>query len=121
MNTHDWIHIRALTLRCIVGVHDYEKKIPRDVVVNLSLKTSLQQAGHSDKLMHTVDYATLCTTIAEFVEHSRFDLIESLAEGIAALCLQNKKVSEVRVEVEKPGAVLQARTVSVEITRNRPT
>lgn len=113
----DWIHIHALSLRCIVGVHDFEKKSPREVVIHLSLNTPLQRAGQSDSLEHSVDYSVISRGVAEFVEESRFELIEALAEGIASLCLRNKKILAVRVKVEKPGAVPKAHGVSVEITR----
>ncbi len=116
---HDWIHIRDLSLRCVLGVHDFERHEPRDVVIQLSLGVSLQKSGRSDSLCDTVDYSALRDGVATFVEASQFQLIESLAEGIADLCLQVESVSDVLVMVEKPGAIRDARTVAVEIFRSR--
>jgi FolB domain-containing protein len=119
MNSSDWIHIHSLSLQCIVGVHEFEKQAPREIIIQLSLNTSLHRAGRSDNLEHSVDYSVVCDNVARFVETSHFELIESLAEGIATLCLKNEKVTTVRVSVEKPGAVPKAQSVSVEITRTR--
>jgi dihydroneopterin aldolase len=100
-------------------VYEFERQTARDIVAQITLGTNLRPAAISDKLCDTVDYATLCESITKFTESSNFELIESLAEGIASLCLQNSGVNWVQVEVAKPGAIPNARTVSVQIARSR--
>lgn len=113
----DWIHIRDLSLHCIVGVHDFERLAPRPVMVQVSMNVDLANAGKSDILEHTVNYDTICNHIIHFVEASKFNLIESLADGVATICLKEPAVLAVRVQVEKPGALMRARTVCAEILR----
>ena len=115
----DRIFIRDLALRCIIGVQDFERREKQDVLINLELEADLREAGASDDIGNTVDYKTLKKRIIALVEDSRFKLVEALAETIARTALENPKVRRVKVLVEKPGALRFARSVGVEITRER--
>ena len=115
----DRIYIRDLALRCIIGLYPEERKTKQDVIINIVLETDLRAAGKSDSLTDTVDYKAIKMRILEFVERSNFKLIESLAEGIAAICLKDIKGHAVTVTIDKPGALRFCRSVAVEITRKR--
>ena len=115
----DKIHIRDLGLRCILGVYEDERKAKQDVIVNITLYASLHKACHSDCMDDTVDYKTIKNWVVEMVESSSFYLVERLAQAIANLCLESERVQRVDVTVDKPGALRYARSVAVEITRER--
>ena len=115
----DRIYIRDLTLRCIIGLYPEERKTKQDIIINVVMETDLRAAGKSDALKDTVDYKAIKLAILDFVEKSSFNLIESLAEGIATICLKDKRVQGVTVTIDKPGALRFARSVAVEITRSR--
>ena len=115
----DRIFIRDLTIRCIVGVDEYERREKQDILVQLTLHADLRRAGRTDALEDTVDYRALKKRILHLAEESRFRLIEALAEGIADECLREQRVEQVEVIVEKPGALRFARTAGVEIVRSR--
>jgi dihydroneopterin aldolase/D-erythro-7,8-dihydroneopterin triphosphate epimerase len=115
----DEIHIRDLALRCVIGVYPQERRAKQDVVVNVTLYAELRAAGRSDRIDDTVDYRAIKQSIVEMVEASSYELIERLAEAVASLCLADEKVLRARVLVEKPGALRFARTVGVEIVRER--
>ena len=115
----DRIFIRDLALRCIIGLYPEEREKKQDVLINVVMETDLEAAGKSDDLNDTVDYKTIKQNILEFVENSSFKLIESLAEGTAAICLADSKVHSVTITIDKPGALRFARSVAVEITRTR--
>ena len=115
----DRIYIRDLALRCILGIYPEERKNKQDVIINVMMETDLRTAGHSDNLNDTVDYKAIKLEILDFVENSQFNLIESLAEGIAGICLKNSRVQKTTVTLDKPGALRFARSVAVEIMRQR--
>ena len=115
----DAIHIRDLHLRCIIGVYDDERRAKQDVVINVSMNADLRPAGVSDRIEDTVDYKSIKLNILDFVEKSSFELIESLAEGIAAICLNDARVQSATVTIDKPGALRFCKSVAVEITRER--
>jgi dihydroneopterin aldolase/D-erythro-7,8-dihydroneopterin triphosphate epimerase len=115
----DRIHIRDLLVRCIVGIRDWERAKKQDVVLNVTLHADLERACASDAIDDTVDYVAIKQSVIETVEGSSFHLVERLAQAVADVCLQDERVQRVDVLLEKPGALRFARTVAVEITRER--
>jgi len=113
----DAIHIRDLSLRCIVGVYPEEREAEQDVVINITLYADLAAACRSDRLEDTVDYKTIKKKVIAEVESSQCQLLEHLTERVAAICLTAPKVQRVKVAIDKPGALRFARTVAVEIER----
>lgn len=115
----DCIHIRDLQLRCVVGIYPEERKEKQDVAINIILHTDLRKAGQSDDINDTVDYKAIKKEVARMVEQSSFLLIERLAEEVSAIALKPEGVNAVDVTVDKPGALRFARSVAVEIHRQR--
>jgi FolB domain-containing protein len=115
----DCIVIRDLLARGILGVNDWEREQPQDILVNLTLFTDLRRAGMSDDIADTVNYRTLTKGILALVESSSRYTVEALAADIARHCLRTESVQRVQVRVEKPGALRFARSVGVEIERTR--
>jgi FolB domain-containing protein len=115
----DRILISDLLVRCIIGVRDEERREKKDVVINLSLCADLAKPGKSDRIEDAVDYSAVKKRILRMVENSQFFLVEALAEAIAEICLEQPAISRVQVRVEKPSALRFARSVGIEITRER--
>ncbi|OHD71403.1 MAG: dihydroneopterin aldolase [Spirochaetes bacterium RBG_16_49_21] len=115
----DKIMIKDLLARCIVGINSDERRDKQDVIINITLSADLKKACKTDKFEDTVDYSIIKKKILEMVENSRFFLIEALAEHIAAACLDFSGVQGALVSVEKPSALRFARSVGVEIYRER--
>jgi FolB domain-containing protein len=114
----DRIVLRDLLVRGIVGVNDWEREQPQDVLVNLEVATDTRAAGRSDDVADTLNYRTLAKAVIEHVESARPYLVEALAEAIARIAVA-QGAERVRVRVEKPGAVRFAASVGVEIERER--
>lgn len=115
----DQIHIRDLTCRCIVGINPEERTNLQDVIINLTLHADLREACGTDRIDDTIDYKSVKMAVLAMVEESSYFLVERLAERIAEVCLQDTRVEAVRVSVDKPGALRFARSVAVEIFRER--
>ena len=115
----DKILISDLMIRCVIGVHDWERKDKQDVLINIELEASLQAAGASDDFEDAGDYRAITKKVIDLVQGSTFYLVEALAEAIAEICLQDDRVLRAKVRVEKPGALRFARTVGVEVDRAR--
>ena len=113
----DKIHIRDLSLKCIIGINDNERVEKQEVKISVTLYVDMEKACKSDDLNDSVDYKIVKQNIIALVERSSFFLIEKLAEEIANLCLNNPGVESVDVILDKPGALRFARSVAVEITR----
>jgi FolB domain-containing protein len=113
----DEIHIRDLLVRGILGVNDWEREQPQDILINLTLTADLARAAATDDIGDTVNYRTVAKKIIAHVEAARRLTVEALAADIARLCLAEAGVERVRVRVEKPGVLRFARSVGVEIER----
>ncbi len=113
----DRIVISDLTVRCILGVNEDERREKQDVLINISLYADLGRAGRSDRFEDAIDYRAVKKAIIGMVENSSYQLVEALAEAIADICLKYSGVLQVKVRVEKPTALRFARSVGVEITR----
>lgn len=115
----DKILIKDLLARCIIGVNDDERKEKQDVIINIVLWADLRKAGKTDCFADTIDYRGIKKRVVTEVESSSYYLIEALAERIATICLEDPRAEQVQVTVEKPAALRFARSVGVEITRER--
>ncbi|MCB1309314.1 MAG: dihydroneopterin aldolase, partial [Leptospiraceae bacterium] len=112
------IRIKNLRLRCIIGVNDWERKRKQDVVLNVRLHF---QPGNVtlDELGETVDYSALCNRLVAAVESSAFFLLERMAEHLVSILLEDTRVLRAAVEIDKPGALPYADSVSVALERER--
>ena len=115
----DTIFITDLIARGIIGVNDWEREKPQEIVINLVLYTDLSKTGRSDDLSDGLSYSLVAKKVLAHAETAKRFTVEALAEDLARLCLEEPGVEKVRVRVEKPGAVRFARSVGVEIERQR--
>jgi dihydroneopterin aldolase/D-erythro-7,8-dihydroneopterin triphosphate epimerase len=115
----DTIEICDLHVRCIIGINPDERVNRQDVFINVSLETDTRKAATSDDIEDAVNYRTLCKDLIELAEGSQFLLVERLAAELANVCLQDERVSRVKVRVDKPGALRFADSVAVTIERAR--
>ncbi len=116
----DRLFVDDLSLRTIVGVHEWEQRERQEVVVHLEAEVDLGAAAVTDDLEDTVDYGRLIRGVQAHVEGSRFHLLERLAGSIADHVLEEfPRVAAVTVRVDKPGASKLARNVAVQLRRTR--
>ncbi len=115
----DRIFIRDLMLRCIIGIYPDERQEKQDIIINAVLECDLSKAHETDRIEDTINYKSIKKDVVRMVEESEYQLIETLAERVAEICLRDPKVDRTTVTVDKPGALRFARSVAVEITRTR--
>ena len=113
----DRIHIRDLSVQCIIGINPEERVKKQEILISLTLYADLSEGARTDRLEDTVDYKSLKKDVRDCVEASEFFLLERLAEQVAEIALRPVQVQRVDVCVDKPGALRHARSVAVEITR----
>ena len=115
----DRIEIKDLLVRGIVGINENERRKRQDILINLVLTADVRPAGRSDDIAETVNYRTVTKSIIRLVEDSAYFTVEKLATEVARLVLEDPRVCEVTLSVEKPGALRFARSVGVTIRRTR--
>lgn len=111
------VFVRDLELTCIIGVHAHEKRRSQRIRVNIDVGAMEGDAPHGDQLENVLDYENLVVSIRAIVADGSINLIETLAERIAEICLQPALARSARVRVEKLDVFSDARSVGVEIER----
>jgi FolB domain-containing protein len=115
----DKIIIKDLLVRGIIGVNDWEREHPQDILINIEVYADLKKAGASDKIEDSVNYRTVAKKVIAHTEKAERLTVEALAADIAKICIAERGVVSARVRIEKPGAVRFAKSVGVEIERHR--
>jgi 7,8-dihydroneopterin aldolase/epimerase/oxygenase len=108
-----------LTINAILGVNPQERETPQPVRISFAMAADASVAAREDDIAHAVDYAAAAGRVASLAVEGKFKLVETLAEHIAQLLLHEFPIHRVRVEVEKPDAVIEADSVGVSIERRR--
>jgi 7,8-dihydroneopterin aldolase/epimerase/oxygenase len=118
----DRISLRGLRVRGRHGVGERERRDGQDFVIDAVLGLDVRSAATRDELSLTVDYSSLAERLAHVVAGEPVQLIETLAERLAAVCLTEPAVQEAEITVHKPQAPLpqEFSDVTVTITRRRP-
>lgn len=118
-NDMDTIFLHDLRVRTIVGIWDWERRIRQTVSIDLDMGADIRKAAASDRIEDALDYKQIAKRVQQFVEDSSFQLVETLAENIAAIVLREFDVPWIVVRVNKPGAIRGSRDVGVIIRRER--
>lgn len=115
----DRIFLRGLTVECIIGFIEWERRVKQTVVIDLELPVDCRRAARTDSVADTLDYKKVAKRMIAFVEASEFHLVETLAHRAAMLLLREFGIDWVRISINKPGAIRGSRDVGVTIERTR--
>ncbi len=110
----DQVRLTGMRFSAIHGVYAFEREQPQTFIVDLICH--LRPRPNSDELNTTVDYAELSRAVAEDVMGEPLNLIESVAERVAATCLRLPLIRTVEVTVHKPNAQMPVELTDVAVT-----
>ena len=115
------VFIRDLVLPARIGIHDHEREQAQPVIINVdaSVEEAVEGAGTATPgtIADVVCYETLTKQIKQVLEGGHIDLVEVLAEEIAARLMTDPRIIRLRIRLEKPEAITEAAGVGVEIER----
>lgn len=117
-STHK-VFINDLLVDMLIGVYAHEKSTPQAVRLNIEMTVVDTLAPLADNYKNVVCYETIANRIIEMAQGEHVNLVETLAEKAAAICLNNERVSLVQVKVEKLNAIKNTTSVGVEILRGK--
>lgn len=116
----DVLRLTGLRVRGLHGVLPEERRDGQDFVVDAVLHLDLRPAAASDDVADTVHYGELAERLAAVVAGEPVDLIETLAERLAQVCLSDPRVQRAEVTVHKPDAPIPLSFSDVSVTMDRP-
>ena len=115
----DKVFIKGLHIQTTIGFFQWEKEIKQTLVIDVAMAWDTAKAAENDELAKTLDYAEISTVIETFANDNPVDLIETLAERMAAFLMSEFHIPWLKLTIGKPGAVHNASTVGVEIERGQ--
>ena len=114
----DKIFIHALKTETIVGIFDWERQVKQTVVLDIEFSADIRKAALTDSIDDTLNYKRVAKRVLGFIEESSFHLVETLAEHVAMLILEEFGVGRVSISLSKPGAIRSSRDVGVMLERS---
>lgn len=113
----DIVYIRDLRIETIIGIYDWEREVKQTVSLDLEMATDIRAAARTDDIAHALNYKAVSKRLIDYVENRHALLVESLAEEVAVLVLEEFPVPWLRLRLSKPGAVRGAQDVGLIIER----
>ncbi|HFQ14649.1 MAG TPA: dihydroneopterin aldolase [Gammaproteobacteria bacterium] len=113
----DIIYLSDLRIETIIGIYDWERRVKQVVSLDIEMASNIARAAASDDIEDTLNYKAVAKRLISFVGESEFQLVETLAERITGIILEEFDVPWVRLRLNKQGAVRGARDVGVIIER----
>jgi len=117
--TTDQIALTGLSVRGNHGVFDFERRDGQDFVVDVALEVDSRVAAASDDIADTVHYGELAEALAVVIAGEPVNLLETLAERLAQVCLADRRVAAATVTVHKPQAPIPLSFADVSVTIRR--
>ncbi len=115
----DIIYLNGLRIETIIGIYDWERRTKQTVILDIEMGTDIKKAAATDNIKDTLDYKAVAKRIMAFVGESKFELVETLAEKITDIILNEFDVPWCRLRLNKQGAVKGVRDVGVVIERGK--
>ncbi len=115
----DTIFLRDLEVDATIGVFEWEQRIRQKVRIDLEMAADITRAATTHSIEDTLDYKAVAKRVVQFVENSRYELVETLIEKVAGILVQEFGISWLRITISKPGAVRGARDVGITIERGK--
>lgn len=113
----DIVYIRELEVRTIIGIFDWEREQRQVVSLDLEMGSDIAAAAATDTIANALDYKAVAKRLIDFIEKSEFFLVETLAERVADIVVNEFNVPWVKLRLGKPGAVTGSKDVGVMIER----
>ena len=113
----DIVFIQGLKIDTVIGIYDWERKIRQNIVLDLEMEFDIDTASKTDDIKKALNYKDISKRIIDFVKNSQFKLIETLAEKISKIIINEFGVNKVKLTLNKGEALTGAKGVGVIIER----
>ncbi len=113
----DIIYLNDLRIDTVIGIYDWERQTKQTVILDIQMGTDIRRAAASDSIDDTLNYKAVAKRLFSFVGDSEFELVETLAEKITEILMEEFDIPWVRLQLNKQGALRGVRDVGVIIER----
>ena len=113
----DIVYLNDLRVDTVIGIYDWERRTRQTVILDIEMAADIKKAAATDSIEDTLDYKAVAKRLFSYISETEFSLVETLAENVAAIILDEFKVPWCRIRLNKKGAVRGVRDVGVIIER----
>jgi len=117
----DSIFLQDFRVDTIIGVHDWERLRPQTIELNIEIGLPSPKAGATDEILDTINYETVENRIRSDLANHHLILLETVAEHIASVLLNDFGAPWVKLSVAKIAILPNVKRVGVRIERRRET
>lgn len=115
----DIVFIKQLQVISKIGVYGWEKGVQQKLYFDLEMAFDNKPAADSDDINIALNYFSVSERVNQFAQQNQFELIETMAERVAALIMEEFSVTWIKLTLHKPGALANAQSLGVQIERGR--
>jgi dihydroneopterin aldolase len=113
----DIVFIEDLKVSTTIGIYAWERKIKQTLAFDIEMAADIRRSAETDAIEDTLNYKAVAKSVIALVEASEYQLVETLAEKVAAMIRDEYDVLWLRLTLYKPGAVRGSRAVGIRIER----
>jgi 7,8-dihydroneopterin aldolase/epimerase/oxygenase len=115
----DIIYLNDLRIDTIIGIYDWERQTKQTIILDIEMGTDISKAAKSDAIEDTINYKAVAKRLFSFVGESEFELVETLAERVTEILLNEFNIPWCRLRLNKQGALRGVRDVGIIIERGK--
>ena len=115
----DIIYLNDLRIDTLIGIYDWERQTKQTIILDIEMGTNISKAAKSDAIEDTINYKAVAKRLFAFVGESEFELVETLAERITEILLNEFNIPWCRLRLNKQGALRGVRDVGIIIERGK--
>lgn len=120
----DIIFIHELKIETLIGIYEWEKKLPQTIQLDLELGvpgSDITRASKSGNVADTIDYSEVVVRIEQLFRERHFPLLETAGETIAAMLMTEFKTPWVKLSIAKLNALRNVKRLGITIERGKTT
>ena len=113
------IFIKDFIIHEIIGMHDHEKVKKQKIKFNIVIDVNQNTLPNEKDLRSIINYEKITKKLENLVKNKKYNFLESLAEDSFVEIFKDKRISSVKIKIEKPDAIKNASSAGVEIFKSR--
>ena len=113
------VFIKDFIIQEIIGIHEHEKLKKQKIQFNIVIDVDQSTVPNEEEIKIIVDYEKITNKLENLVKRKKYNFLESLAEDSFVEIFEDKRINAVTIKIEKPDAIKSAKSVGVEVFKNR--
>ena len=111
--------IKDFIIREIIGIHKHEKINKQKIIFNIIIDVNQDTLPDENNLSSIVDYEKIVNKLKKLAKSKKYNFLESLVEDSFKEIFEDKRINSVKIKIEKPDAIPNAKSVGIEVFKSR--